>query len=121
VRAPEVARALDAIACETSRAALREIMTRARPAELLSGQPAEMAEQFVGLLWGTRMVSLLLRVADRPNPREIIRRARDATTAFLQLHLQPDTPETARPLSARARSQRAEATGSTVAGREAAF
>jgi AcrR family transcriptional regulator len=90
VRAPEVARALDSIACETSRAALREIMTRARSSGLLSGQPAEMAEQFVGLLWGALMVSLLLRVADRPNPREITRRARDATAAFLQLYPQPE-------------------------------
>ena len=49
-----------------------------------------MAERFAGLLWGNRMVSLLLRVADRPDPREIARRARDAATAFLQLHSQRD-------------------------------
>jgi hypothetical protein len=41
------------------------------------------------------MMSLLLRVADRPSPREITRRARDATAAFLKLYPQPDNAETA--------------------------
>jgi len=90
MRAPEVARALDSVGAETSRAALREVMTRARSAGLLSGHPAEMAEHFAGLLWGNLMLSLLLRVAERPNAREIARRARDATAAFLQLYPQPD-------------------------------
>jgi hypothetical protein len=35
------------------------------------------------------MVSLLLGVAERPNPREIGVRARDAAVAFLQLHPRP--------------------------------
>ena len=39
------------------------------------------------------MVSLLLGVAERPNPREIAARADEATTAFLQLHpLHNDAP-----------------------------
>jgi AcrR family transcriptional regulator len=100
VRAPEVAQALDSIGAQTSRAALREIMTRARSFGLVSGQPAEMAERFGGLLWGNLMVGLLLRIADRPNPREITRRARDAAAAFLRLYPQPDEAETARPPSA---------------------
>jgi hypothetical protein len=86
MRAPEVARALYSIGVETSRAALREIMTRARSAGVLGGEPAEMAEQFAGLLWGNLMMSLLLRAVDRPSNREITRRAQDATAAFLQLH-----------------------------------
>ena len=89
VRAPEVAQALNSIGVETSRAALREIMKRAQSAGLLDGDAAEMAEQFSGLLWGSLMTRLLLRVTDRPAPREIARRARDATAAFLQLHPQP--------------------------------
>jgi hypothetical protein len=36
------------------------------------------------------MVSLLLGVAERPNPREIAGRARDAAAAFLQLHPLPN-------------------------------
>ena len=90
VRAPEVARALNSLGVETGRAALREVMTRARSAGLVSGDPSEMTEHFAGLLWGNLKVSLLLRVAERPSPREIARRARDATAAFLKLYPQPD-------------------------------
>jgi AcrR family transcriptional regulator len=87
--APEVARALDSIGRETSRAALREIMARAQECGLLTGRPAELAEQFGGLLWGHLMVSLLLGVVERPNPREIAGRARAAAADFLQLHPLP--------------------------------
>ena len=90
IQAPEVARALDSIARERSRAALRKIMAQAQASGLLTGRPAELAKQFAGLLWGDLMVSLLLGVAERPNPREIAGRARDATAAFLQLHPQPN-------------------------------
>jgi AcrR family transcriptional regulator len=86
VHAPEVAHALDSIGRETSRAALRQIMARAQASGLLNGRPAELAEQFGGLLWGNLMVSLLLGVAERPNSREVAARARNATAAFLQLH-----------------------------------
>src|SRR3984957_14416992 len=89
VHAPEVAQALDSIGREASRAALRQIMTRAQSSGLLIGRPAELAEQFGGLLWGNLLVSLLLGVAERPNSREVAARARDATAAFLQLHALP--------------------------------
>ncbi len=93
VQAPEVARALNSIGRETSRAALRKIMTEALASGLLTGRPAELAEQFAGLLWRDLMVSLLLGVAERPTPREIAGRARDAAAVFLQLHPLPnDTP-----------------------------
>jgi AcrR family transcriptional regulator len=90
VRAPEVARALNAIGIEPSRAALRELMSRGRLAGLLSGEPTEMAEHFAGLLWGNLMTGLLLRVAERPNASEIARRARVASAALLQLYARPD-------------------------------
>jgi AcrR family transcriptional regulator len=86
VHAPEVAQVLDSIGRETSRAALRQIMARAQASGLLDGSPAELAEQFGGLLWGNLMISLLLGVAERPNSREVAARARDATAMFLQLH-----------------------------------
>jgi AcrR family transcriptional regulator len=86
VNAPEVARAVDAIGREASRTALRQIMARAQASGLLEGRPAELAEQFGGLLWGTLMISLLLGVVERPDLRELAARARDATTAFLQIH-----------------------------------
>ncbi len=93
IQAPEVARMLNSIGRETSRAALRKIMARAQASRLLTGRPAELAKQFAGLFWGDLMVSLLLGVAERPNPREIARRARDAAAAFLQLHPLPkDAP-----------------------------
>ena len=90
VQAPEVARALDSIGRETSRAALRKIMARAQASGLLTGRPAELAEQLAGLLWRDLMVSLLLGVAKRPNPHEVVRRARDAAATFLQLHPLPN-------------------------------
>src|ERR1700687_4384544 len=96
VRAPEVAQALDSIGVEKSRAALSEIVTRARSSGLLTGRPAEMAGRFGGLLWGNLMVGLLLGVAHRPSAREITRRARAATAAFLQLYPQPDEAEPSR-------------------------
>jgi AcrR family transcriptional regulator len=90
VRAPEVAQALDSVGREASRAALRQIMAQAQASGLVDGRPAELAEQFGGLLWGNLMISLLLGVAERPSSREIAARARDATAAFLRLHPLPD-------------------------------
>ena len=89
VKAPEVARALDSIGREAGRATLRKIMAEAQASGLLTGRPAELAAQFTGLLWHDLMVSLLLGVAERPNPRETVRRASDAAAAFLQLHPPP--------------------------------
>ena len=84
--APEVAQAVDGIGRETTRTALRHIMAQATTSGLLRGVPGELAEQFAGLLWRDLMVSLLLGVAERPGPRVIAERAREATAAFLQLH-----------------------------------
>ncbi len=93
VQAPEVARVFDSTGRAASRAALREIMARAQASGLLTGRPAELAEQFAGLLWGLLMINLLLGVTERPSPREITRRARDAAAVFLQLHPLPkDAP-----------------------------
>jgi len=89
VQAPEVARALDSIGRETSRAALHKIMAGAQAAGLLEGRPAELAAQFTGLLWRDLLVSLLLGVAERPNQREIEKRAREAAVSFVQLHPLP--------------------------------
>jgi hypothetical protein len=40
--------------------------------------------------WGDLMTALLLQMADRPSAAEIARRARDTTTAFLQIYPEPD-------------------------------
>lgn len=89
VHAPEVARTLDAVGREAGRAALRQIMGEARSAGLIAGRPADLAEQFTGLLWCDLMIGLLLRVTERPGPDAIEARARDAAAAFLQLHPLP--------------------------------
>jgi len=61
-------------------------MSQAQESGLLEGRPAELAEQFSGLLWRDLLVGLLLGVTERPGPREIAARARDATAAFLRIH-----------------------------------
>jgi hypothetical protein len=61
-------------------------MAQSLASGLLTGHPAELAEQFAGLLWRDLLVSLLLGVTKRPNAREAARRARAAAAAFLQLH-----------------------------------
>ena len=83
VRAPEVAQTLNDVAIAASRTALREIMRYAIDARLLSGGAPEMAEHFFGLLWGNRMLGLLLGIAERPSAREIAARAERAAAAFL--------------------------------------
>lgn len=93
VPAPEVARALDSIGRENARKSLRKIMAEAHAAGLLMGHPADLAEQFTGLLWGSLLVSLLLGVAKRPSPLEMAKRARDAAAVFLQLHPPLGKPE----------------------------
>jgi AcrR family transcriptional regulator len=84
--APEVARALNEKGVAAGRAALREIMARARENRLLTGDPAEMSKQFAGLLWGDQIISLLLGVTERPGGREIARRAEAATAALVRLY-----------------------------------
>jgi AcrR family transcriptional regulator len=89
-RAAEVARTLDSVGRGTSRATLRKIVTQAKDEGLLDDtRPADLVEQFIGLLWGDLMISLLLGVADRPKPREITARAQNAAAAFLRLHALP--------------------------------
>jgi AcrR family transcriptional regulator len=89
VNSPEVGQTLDSIGRETSRVALRQIMTQALTSGLLHGRAPELAEQFGALLWGNLMISLLLGVAERPTSRDVVARARAATVAFLQLNPLP--------------------------------
>ncbi|MGH7650167.1 MAG: TetR/AcrR family transcriptional regulator, partial [Gemmatimonadaceae bacterium] len=52
VGAPEVARALDSIGREATRAALRRILADAHASGLIEGRVADLAVQFGALLWG---------------------------------------------------------------------
>jgi len=89
VRAPEVGKMLNDIGIQTSRGALRDLMRRACAAKLLDGEPMVLADHFAGLLWGNRMLGLLLDTASRPNTREVATRAEAATEAFLRAYPAP--------------------------------
>ena len=86
VRAPEIARSLDQIGREAGRSALRTVLSQARAAKLVDGDPAEMAERFAALLWGDLMLNLLMRIEQQPTEREMRRRARAAAAALLELY-----------------------------------
>ncbi len=86
VHAPKVAQALESIARKPIRDSLRVIMAKAKSAGLFLGDSDAMTERFLGLLWGDLMIALLLQAVNRPSTCEITRRAREATTALLQLY-----------------------------------
>src|SRR6516165_5437753 len=89
-RSPEIAQALDVAGRGATREALAELLANAQSAGLLgSGEPNEMAWQYLGLLWEGLMVGLLLGVAATPEPAEAERRASKATAAFMRLHPDP--------------------------------
>jgi AcrR family transcriptional regulator len=89
-RSPEIAQALDVAGRDATRSALAELLANAQSSGLIgSGEPTEMATQYLGLLWEALMVGLLLGVAETPTPAEAERRAIKATAAFMQLHAAP--------------------------------
>lgn len=89
-RSPEIAQTLDAAGRNAARRALTELLANAQSNGLIGpGEPAEMATQYLGLLWEGLMVGLLLGVAARPEPAEAERRAAKATAAFMHLHPDP--------------------------------
>ncbi len=85
-RAPEVARVLDSRARRPNRAPLGEILAAGGARGLVHGDPVEMAEQFIALLWGDLFVALLLRLAEPPGQAELRRRARRAASSLLTLY-----------------------------------
>jgi AcrR family transcriptional regulator len=85
-RAPEIARAVDHIGREAARSALQSALSQARAANLVDGNPAEMAERFRALLWGDLMLNLLMRIEEQPSEGQIRRRARAAAAALLELY-----------------------------------
>jgi AcrR family transcriptional regulator len=91
-RSPEVARILDTAGRQAGRDALRNILARAQSGRLVpSGALTEMVGQFFALLWEDLMLSLLLCVRKAPGPKEVDRRAKDATLTFLRLYTKPDS------------------------------
>src|SRR6516164_8260859 len=91
-RSPEIAQALDVAGRDAAHSALAELLANAQSSGLIgSGEPTEMATQYLGLLWEGLIVGLLLGVAATPEPAEAERRATKATAAFMQLHPDPLT------------------------------
>ncbi len=85
-RAPEVAQTLEK-GRQTVRSVVEAIFAQAQSDGLLGpGDPACSSAQFLALLWGDLMVSVLLRVRETPGPTEIERRARNAAADFLRLN-----------------------------------
>jgi len=85
-RSPEVARALQSMARQPNRTILEAIFLDACAQGLLSADPADMTEQFMGLLWGDLMMNLLLRTVETPSAAELERRAEHAAKALLLLN-----------------------------------
>jgi AcrR family transcriptional regulator len=85
-RSPEVARALQLTARQANRAVLKKILVDARSAGLIGGDPADMSERFMGLLWGDLLMNLLLRSVETPGAPELKRRAEYAAKALMLLN-----------------------------------
>jgi AcrR family transcriptional regulator len=86
-RSPEIAQALDVAGRDAMRGALAELLANAQSTGLIGpGEPADMATQYLGLLWEGLMVGLLLGVSATPGPDDAERRATKATAAFMKLH-----------------------------------
>jgi AcrR family transcriptional regulator len=89
-RSPEIARTLDMAGRNAARSALAELLAKAQGKGLVGqGDPNQMAAQYLGLLWESLMVGLLLGVAATPSAAEAELRATKATSAFLALHPDP--------------------------------
>jgi AcrR family transcriptional regulator len=84
-RTPEVARVLQTVARDPNRAVLRQILSEAQSAGVIVGDPLELTERFMGLLWGDLLVNLLMRNVEAPEPAQIRRRAEYAASALLKL------------------------------------
>lgn len=87
VASPELARALNRFGRDANRRILFEILSQARSHNLIAdGEMRELAEEFLGLLWGSLLTDLLLQARKRPTGKEIEWRAERAVAAFLALH-----------------------------------
>lgn len=85
-RSSDVARALHSLARQPIRAILEGILLEARSQGFIAGDPADLTEQFLGLLWGDLMMNLLLDTAEAPGAAELKRRAACAARAVLRLN-----------------------------------
>jgi AcrR family transcriptional regulator len=85
-RSADLGKILDQAGREPNRRALIDLMTRARAAGMLQGEPDAIAGKFFSLLTGDLVMRLLLGAIRPPRAREIAERAQAATEALLKLH-----------------------------------
>ena len=84
---PQVVRTLNALGKEANRQTLARFLRQAQRAKLLAaGNPTRMARQFLALLWGDTMLSLLLGTEGPPSPEDAGKRAKEAVRALLRLY-----------------------------------
>ena len=82
-----MAQALYTFGRKASHAALTKLLAEAQSRGLVAEEePSEMATQFFALLWGDMLMQQQLRLADAPTPKQIERRAVNATQTLLRLH-----------------------------------
>jgi AcrR family transcriptional regulator len=87
VTSPELARALNRFGRDANRRILAEILSQARSHKLIANDDmSALAEEFLGLLWGSLLTELLLQTRKQPTAKEINRRVERAVVAFLILH-----------------------------------
>jgi AcrR family transcriptional regulator len=86
-RSPAVAQSIQQRGRGPAREALVGLLDAARTAKLIvDGDVHHMTSHFNALLWGDLMVWLLLGLEKPPGPKEIERRAEEATAVFLKLY-----------------------------------
>jgi len=86
-RSPSIGKSLDAMGRAPARIALKALVDSAQASRFLVDRDVEeMIFDFYGLLWGVRYTWILLGVDKVPGPKEIERRAADATARFLKLY-----------------------------------
>lgn len=90
--ANSVGKILDRAGREPNRRALVALMTRAREAGLLNGEPQTMSQQFFNLAAGDTLVRLMLGAIPPPKAAQIRRRAEAAADAILKLYGDSRTP-----------------------------
>ena len=86
-KSPQVVRTLNALGREANKETLARFLKQAQKAKLLApGNPTTMARQFIALLWGDTLWSLLLRTEGAPSPKEARKRAKESVEALVRLY-----------------------------------
>jgi AcrR family transcriptional regulator len=85
-RTPEIGRTLDRLARTAVRTELQSLLERARDGGFVVGEPMEMVQLFMALLWDDLLINLLLRTVEPPDAPEAAKLARRAAAGVLRVH-----------------------------------